>query len=285
MPVYLQKLIPKLIGFYFNFLVWFSPKKVAHKAFLVFIKVRKGGVLPNQKAFLNQAKLDVLPLDENEIQVYNWPGTKETVLLVHGWESNTWRWHKLIEKLQEADYNIIAFDAPAHGYSSGDMLHVPLYAETLQHVLTKYQPTVLIGHSMGGMTALYNESLHPNKTLEKIVTIGSPSEFHEILTHYKNLLGFNSIVLNALENLVYTKFKFTVKEFSSSKFVERNQKKGLLFHDRFDMIAPYHASVDVHKHWKGSELVSTEGLGHSMHQDGVNDKIVEFLNQEQYLNL
>ncbi|WP_423998036.1 alpha/beta fold hydrolase [Maribacter sp. IgM3_T14_3] len=277
MPVYLQKLIPKLIGFYFNFLVWFAPKKAAHKAFLVFIKVRKGRVLPNQKAFLDQAKLEVLSLEANEIQVYNWPGNKETVLLVHGWESNTWRWHKLIEKLQEADYNIIAFDAPAHGYSSGDMLHVPLYAETLQHVLTKYQPTVLIGHSMGGMTALYNESLHPNKTLEKIVTIGSPSEFHEILTHYKNLLGFNSKVLNELENLVYDKFKFTVKEFSSSKFVESNQKKGLLFHDRFDMIAPYHASVDVHKHWKGSELVSTEGLGHSMHQDGVNEKIVSFL--------
>ncbi|SHJ80775.1 Alpha/beta hydrolase family protein [Maribacter aquivivus] len=280
MPVFLQKLIPKLIGFYFNIIVWFSPKKAAYKAFLVFTKVRKGRVLPNQKTFLDQAKLEVLSLDQNEIQVYNWPGNKVTVLLVHGWESNTWRWHKLIERLQQADYNIIAFDAPAHGYSSGNMLHVPLYAETVQQVLNKYKPTTVIGHSMGGMTVLYNESLHPNKTLEKIVTIGSPSEFHEILTHYKNLLGFNSKVLKALKNLVYNKFKFTVEEFSSSKFVQSNTKNGLLFHDKFDMIAPYHASVDVHKHWKGSELVSTEGLGHSMHQDGVNNKIVEFLNQE-----
>ena len=191
MPVFLQKLIPKLIGFYLNILVWFSPKKAAYKAFLVFTKVRKGRVLPNQKAFLDQAKLEVLSLDKNEIQVYNWSGNKETVVLVHGWESNTWRWHKLIETLQQADYNIIAFDAPAHGYSSGDMLHVPLYAETVQQVLNKYKPTTVIGHSMGGMTVLYNESLHPNKTIEKIVTIGSPSEFHEILTHYKNLLGFN----------------------------------------------------------------------------------------------
>lgn len=277
MPVFLQKLIPKLIGFYLNILVWFSPKKAAYKAFLVFTKVRKGRVLPNQKAFFDQAKLEVLSLDKNEIQVYNWSGNKETVVLVHGWESNTWRWHKLIETLQQADYNIIAFDAPAHGYSSGDMLHVPLYAETVQQVLNKYKPTTVIGHSMGGMTVLYNESLHPNKTIEKIVTIGSPSEFHEILTHYKNLLGFNDKVLKALKDLVYNKFQFTVEEFSSSKFVKTNQKKGLLFHDRFDMIAPYHASVDVHKHWKGSEFVSTEGLGHSMHQDGVNEKIVSFL--------
>ncbi|WP_300025859.1 alpha/beta hydrolase [uncultured Maribacter sp.] len=277
MPVFLQKLIPKLIGFYLNVLVWLSPKKAAKKAFLVFIKVRKGRVLPHQKTFLDNAKLEVLSLDKNDIQVYNWHGNKETVLLVHGWESNTWRWHKLIAKLQKVGYNIVAFDAPAHGYSSGSNLHVPLYADTVQHMLTKYRPKTVIGHSMGGMTVLYNESLHPNETIEKIVTIGSPSEFHEILTHYKNLLGFNGRVLKALKSLVYNKFKFTVAEFSSSKFVENNQKKGLLFHDKFDKIAPYHASVDVHKHWKGSELVSTEGLGHSMHQDGVNEKIISFL--------
>ncbi|SIQ28564.1 alpha/beta fold hydrolase [Maribacter ulvicola] len=277
MPVFLQKLIPKLIGRYLNFLVWFSPGKAAKKAFLVFTKVRKGRVLSNQKTFLDNAKLEVLSMDENDIQVYHWPGNKETILLVHGWESNTWRWHKLIEKLQEADYNIIAFDAPAHGYSTGEMLHVPLYAKTVDQILTKYRPTTVIGHSMGGMTVLYNESIHPNKTIDRIVTIGSPSEFHEILTHYKNLLGFNDKVLTALQNLVYNKFQFTVEEFSSSKFVQTNLKKGLLFHDKYDQIAPYHASVDVHKHWKGSEFVSTEGLGHSMHQDDVNDKIISFL--------
>lgn len=257
--------------------MWFSPGKAAKKAFLVFTKVRKGRVLSNQKTFLDNAKLEVLSMDENDIQVYHWPGNKETILLVHGWESNTWRWHKLIEKLQEADYNIIAFDAPAHGYSTGEMLHVPLYAKTVDQILTKYRPTTVIGHSMGGMTVLYNESIHPNKTIDRIVTIGSPSEFHEILTHYKNLLGFNDKVLTALQNLVYNKFQFTVEEFSSSKFVQTNLKKGLLFHDKYDQIAPYHASVDVHKHWKGSEFVSTEGLGHSMHQDDVNDKIISFL--------
>lgn len=110
-----------------------------------------------------------------------------------------------------------------------------------------------------------------------MVTIGSPSEFHEILTHYKNLLGLNSKVVNALKKFVHKKFNFTTDEFSSAKFVENNTKKGLLFHDRFDKIAPYHASVDVHKHWKGSEFISTEGFGHSMHQDEVNNKIISFL--------
>jgi len=279
-PVLLQKIIPKLYGLYFTIFVWFLPKKIACQAFEVFCTVRKGKVLPNQKQFLDDAKLDVINVAGHSIQLYGWPGNKETVLLVHGWESNTWRWHKLIEKLQKANYNIIAFDAPAHGYSTGKLWYAPLYAEALQAIILKYQPKTVVGHSVGGMTILYNENKNPNVFIEKIVTVGSPSEFHEILTHYKNLLGFSNKVMTALEDYIYSRFGFTPKEFSSSKFVLTNSKKGLLFHDRLDKITPYHASVDVHKHWKGSELVSTEGFGHSMHQNEVNDKIIAFLEEQ-----
>ncbi|TLP82117.1 alpha/beta fold hydrolase [Maribacter sp. ACAM166] len=277
MPILFQKIIPKLYGLYFNLFVWLQSNKIAKQAFEVFATVRKGRVLPNQKQYLDSAKLEVLNVGDNQIQLYRWPGTKETVVLVHGWESNAWRWHRLIEKLQEADYNIIAFDAPAHGYSTGKLLYVPIYAEALQAIALKYRPKTVIGHSVGGMTVLYNEYKHSNAFIEKIVTIGSPSEFNEILTHYKNLLGLNKKVMKTLESYIYSRFGFTSKEFSSSKFVLNNSKKGLLFHDRLDKVTPYHASVEVNKHWKGSELISTEGFGHSMHQDEVNDKIITFL--------
>lgn len=280
MSLLLKKIIPKLYGFYFNVFVFFQPKKVANQAFEVFCTVRKGRVLPNQKQYLDNAKLEVASIAEHQIQVYHWAGKKETVLLVHGWESNAWRWHKLIEKLQAANYNIIAFDAPAHGYSTGKLLYVPLYAEVLQGLLAKYKPKIVVGHSVGGMTVLYNENNNPNADIEKIVTIGSPSEFHEILTHYKHLLGLSKKVMKALDNYIQKRFGFTPLEFSSSRFVMKNSKKGLLFHDTLDKITPYHASVDVHKHWKGSEFISTEGFGHSMHQDEVNNKIISFLEQE-----
>jgi pimeloyl-ACP methyl ester carboxylesterase len=278
-PDFLKKIIPKFYGLYFNILVWFLPKKVGEQAFDVFSTVRKGAVLPNQKKYLDKAKLEVLELDKLKIQLYNWSGQKDTVLLVHGWESNTWRWHKLIEKLQKANYNIIAFDAPGHGYSTDSNLYVPLYAEALQAVLLKYSPEAVIGHSMGGMTVLYNEHKNPNPYLDKIVTIGSPSEYHEILVHYQNLLGFSNKVMKALESYFYSRFGFTSKELSSSKSVVYNSKKGLLFHDRLDPITPYRASEAVHQHWKESEFISTEGFGHSMHQEEVNAKIIAFLNQ------
>lgn len=273
----LPLLIPKAYGLFLNLYAFFLPEKAAKKAFLVFSKVRKGGVLPHQKEYLETAKDEVILVENNTIQMYRWPGEKETVLLVHGWESNTWRWHKLIEKLQASHYNIIAFDAPAHGYSSGTHLHVSSYAQSLQATIKNYSPKYLIGHSMGGMTALYNEYSNPSEAVEKIVTIGSPSEYHAIMAHFKELLGFNNRVSNLLKDYIHKRFGLSEKNFSSARFVKTNTKKGLLFHDRLDTIAPYQASELVHKAWKGSKLITTEGLGHSMHQDEVNEQIIGFL--------
>lgn len=273
----LAKIIPLAYGQYFNLYTLISPKKAANKAFHLFCTVRKGRVQPQQVDYLEEAKHSLEHVGNLKIQTYHWKGGKDTVLLVHGWESNTFRWRNLIKKLREANFNIFAFDAPAHGYSSGKYLHVPLYEKTLRHMIEKFNPKHLIGHSVGGMTLMYNEFTNPNPDVEKMILIGSPSEFHEIMDHYQELLRFNNRVMKVLDDDIQNRFGFKIREFSTSKFAETNSKKGLLFHDRFDAITPYHASVAVHKKWKGSQLVTTEGLGHSMHQEDVNNQIITFL--------
>ncbi len=218
-------------------------------------------------------------MENHAIQIYHWHGAGETVLLVHGWESNTFRWRNLIAKLKAADFNIMAFDAPGHGYSTGHKLHVPLYAKVLRNIIEKYRPTHLVSHSVGGMAVIYNENTNPSFSVEKIVTVASPSEFYEIMNHFQNLLKFNNRVMSALDDYVLDSFGFRIREFSTSEFVRTNTKKGLLFHDKLDKITPYHASQNVHANWDGSRLISTKGLGHSMHQDEINDTIIGFLGE------
>jgi len=278
MHKFLNKILPKLYGFYFNVLALFSKKKAAEKTFEVFSTIRRGKVLPKQQAYLEVAKHEVLETCGHQLQIYRWTGNKDRVLLVHGWESNSFRWRNLIATLRANDYDIVAFDAPGHGNSSGKHLHLPLYSDCIHEIIKTYSPKHLIGHSFGGMAILFDEFKRSKSDTKKIVTIGSPSEFKELLAHYQNLVGFNNQVLKAFKALVVERFGHEVQDFSSSRFVKNNTKKGLLIHDELDKLAPFHASEQVHADWQDSTFIRTKGLGHSLHQQHINERIVGFLN-------
>ncbi len=277
MKKYVQKALRLILGAYYNFLSYFSSEYAAGKAFKTFSKVRKGRVSREQAAFLDSAKRENEWVVGHQIQTYHWVGSGDTVLLIHGWESNSYRWRHLIGYLREHDFDVMAFDAPGHGYSSGTQLDVPLYSKCLQKLIRKYQPRHLVGHSYGGITALYTQFCLAKTGVASIVTIGSHSEFHEIMAHFRQLLGLNQRVMQALDAYINQNYGFHIREFSSSKFVKTIEPKGLLFHDTKDSVVPFHASQRVHANWKDSILVATEGFGHSMHQESVNKRIVNFL--------
>lgn len=277
---HLKPIIAKGLGQYLNLLAVIRPGWAAKRAFFIFCKVRKGRVAPHQRNYLEKAKHRMEKVHGHEVQTYLWPGTGPTVLLVHGWESNSFRWKNLIQLLQDAKFSVVAFDAPAHGFSSGTYLHVPLYTACVEHMVQNYEPRCIVGHSMGGMTALYFAHQHSDTAIEKIVTIGSPAEFQDIMNEFQRILNFNNRVLRALDQFIFEEFGFHVHEFSSSRFVENQKQQGLLLHDKHDTIIPFHASQKVHEAWKDSVLISTEGLGHSLNHLSVNQQIVSFLERE-----
>lgn len=273
----LNKYIPRVYGGYLNTLVHFSKKNTSEKAFKLFCRPRKGKVLPQQKSFLTDAKDDILETNGILIQTYRWKGDGPTVLLMHGWESNTFRWRDFIPKLQAEDYNIIAMDAPAHGNSTGELLTVPLYAECAQTVIKIYQPKYIIGHSFGGMTMVYNQYKFPNASIEKLVSLAAPSELSDFMRQYKIIIGACSKLMDGMENYFIETYGLKFEEFSSSKFIQTNTKKGLLIHDELDVIAPIWSTERVHAHWENSIFIKTKGLGHSLHQDKVRNQVIEFL--------
>jgi len=284
----MKKLVNRILalayGAYFNILALFSKKLAGEKAFTLFSSPRKGNVLPLQTSFLKKAEDIIIEVGGKQIQTYSWAGTKDTVLLLHGWESNSFRWRNLIQFLSDANFAIVAFDAPAHGNSSGGIFNVPLYAECTQHIVKHFKPSFIIGHSVGGMTALYYQYLYPQNSIKKIVTIGAPSEHYELMVHYQNIVGFNKKVLESLDLYFKAHFGYGIRDFSSSQFARKIQIDGLLFHDIEDPITPYHNSEKVHANWKNSRLISTRGLGHSMHQDQVNNQIIDFLKSKKRAN-
>ncbi|MFO7746133.1 MAG: alpha/beta hydrolase [Psychroflexus sp.] len=274
-----KKYLPKIIGLRLNSLFRIKPEKAVLKAYKLFSSPRKGKVKPEQEEFLNKAKATSIEIESNKVQIYHWKGNSKTAILVHGWDSNTYRWKDLILDLQKEDYNIIAFDGPAHGYSEGKILSVPLYSRCLDRLLKLYRPDFIIGHSVGAMTIIYNQYLKQSTFLDKIVLLGAPSEMTAIMSDYKRILGLKENFMVALDNFFKEKFDYHFNEFSIAKFSKNIEKKALIIHDEFDRVAPVSAAKSIHKNLKHSTLKITEGAGHSLNKDEIRKDILMFLKQ------
>ncbi|WP_109434790.1 alpha/beta hydrolase [Aquimarina sp. AU119] len=273
----LKKYLPLLIGKQLQLLFFFNPKKAIHKAYILFCTPRKGKVLPEQEYFLEEAEDEVVVVDDTYIQTYRWSNLGETILMVHGWESNTHRWKTLILKLQEEGYNVVAFDAPAHGNSSGKLLNVPLYTECLQKIIELYRPNHILGHSVGGMTTIFQQYLYPDQEIEKLIVLAPPSELSRIMQDYQKILRLSSKFMTALNQYFKDKHGYYFEEFSASDFAKSLKAPGLLIHDINDQIAPYTEAQSINKNWNGVQFISTEDFGHSLFFDEVDTMIIDFL--------
>ena len=278
MKKFLGKAIPKIIGFFLNTLSFIRPKLAAKKALDLFATPRKGKILDIQKTFLNTATQEILTLDNIPIMTYHWKGNGQTVLLAHGWESNSFRWHKLVKVLQASDFNIIALDAPAHGGTGGNQFNAVLYAEYINFVAKHFQPEIIIGHSVGGMASVFFQEKYQLQSLDKLILLGAPSEFVNVFKNYTALLGFNSNIKKQLRKLIISRFGNTPESFSSAAYLKKINVKGLVIHDKRDRVIAYNEALLIKDSFKNAKFITTEGYGHSLHNDSINQHILEFLN-------
>ena len=133
-----QKRIIRIIGLSVNFVGFFNSKLAGKIAFYLFTKPRKGKLSDKHKAFLITSEQENIENTPHNIPIYIWNknGIK-TILLIHGWESNSARWKPLIKRLINSNYKIIAIDAPAHGQSNYKTFNAILYAAL--YLLSRFQ--------------------------------------------------------------------------------------------------------------------------------------------------
>lgn len=273
----MEKFIIKLIGSYLNVLSYVAGDYAANKALHLFSTPRKGKLRPKHTTFLESAKQEFLKYEDFDIATYHWQGDKTTILLAHGWESNSARWKNKIDRFITEGFNVIALDAPAHGASGSKLFNALLYSEFINIVAKKHNPEIIIGHSVGGMASVFFQQKYQLKSLNKMVLLGAPSEFEFILKNYIKLLGYNKKVEKHLNKVILKKFGAVPSDFSTSKFSKNIEAEGLIIHDVKDMIIPYSDAKLINKNFKNSKLISTKGLGHSLNHTSVTKNILEFL--------
>ncbi len=271
-------LLTKSVGFYINCLVFINPKKASQLAYSLFSEPRAGKLDPSQlPEMLEVAEKEVFFDGEHKIQTYIWKGNNHKILLVHGWESNSWRWEKFLLHLKKTGSTILAIDAPAHGLSSGKEFTVPKYTKTIAEFVKLHNPNILIGHSIGGAACIYYQYLHQNKNIDKMILLGAPSDLKNLIINYCDMLSLNSKLQFHLEHTFAERFSKQVIDFSAKKFAKEIDTKALIVHDIHDTVVDLSEAEKIIINWKNATFIKTENLGHSLHNDDLYQKMINFL--------
>ena len=262
---------------YLNNLAQISPRRAGDLALKLFSSPQKGRLTEEDSSFLSFAEHFTDTVNGINIQTYTWRGGDKTVLLVHGWESNSARWQWLIEYLKAENYTIVALDAPAHGGTGSQYFNAILYAEMIDKVIQRVQPFVVIGHSVGGFAAALAVSKTAFKDIEKLILVAAPCNLRHIFDKFFSVLKLNKKVqigyYKAFEKIVGK----TVDEVTVQHFIKNIAAKGYLIYDKMDDLVAIQEGIDIKKHWNDTEMFTTEGFGHSLQHENIYKKIIEFL--------
>ncbi len=273
----ISQLAIRAVGASVNSVALFSPQQAGKIALGLFSKPRARKHKVHDPDLLAEARQESVVVNGHAVRFFHWAGDGPRVLLAHGWESNASRWEALVRALQRHGYDIVAPDAPSHGLSGGETFNVALYADALRELMASLRPQTLIGHSAGGMAAVFLLYNHPELTPQNLVLLAVPSELDVLMDRFRRMVGMNETVFHGMMDAFHGRYGWKMSDFSIRRFIQEVRVPGLLIHDRNDPIAPLEEGLSIHRNWKNSRLTVTQGLGHSLHGEEVVRTIIDYL--------
>jgi pimeloyl-ACP methyl ester carboxylesterase len=235
-------------------------------------------VRPREEAYLETGERFTVRANGIELACWRW-GTGPVVVLTHGWGSRAGRWSSLVPLLLEAGLSSVAFDAPAHGRSTGNSASMPEFARALLAVREHLgeAPRSAVGHSLGGAaTAL---ALSMGFDAERVVLIAAPSNAQEFTDRFAETLGLPDSVRSRMERNLEARLKFTFADLHIPTLAAHLGTPALLVHDTGDRDVPFAGAEEVAAAWPGARLMATTGLGHRkvLHDPAVLQETRDFI--------
>jgi pimeloyl-ACP methyl ester carboxylesterase len=272
------------IGYFrtkFKVLSAVSNRKAAELALELFHTPQFRYKKPLPEVFKESDKLQ-FKLHGETVTGYRWNrGGHRKVLIVHGFNSSVAKFDRYVKPLIKKDYEVLAFDAPAHGYSSGKMLNAVMFKDMIVYLHKEYGPIKsYMGHSFGGLAiALALEEIEHDEEY-RVVLIAPATESRTAIDTFFSFMKLNESVRKEFEEHITRLRNKPPQWYSVSRAVENIKAKILWCHDEDDNMTPW---VDAKKvmdqqHFN-IEFLVTKGLGHRrIYRDNkVAKAIIEFL--------
>jgi len=262
-------------------LSYVSVSWAAKKAFVFFCTPKFRNIKPPTSIFNEAEKLELI-FQNLRIVGCRWNlGKSKRMLVLHGFESSMVNFDYYIAEGIKAGYEVLAFDAQAHGLSEGSTVNVVEYTALIKEIENSYGSfNFLIGHSFGGLAiSLYLESLKDQKYI-KAVLLAPATETTSAIDGYFSLLKLNKNLRKAFDQLIFDNSGHWPAFYSARRAMQNITAPILWIHDEDDKITPM---IDVKKvvdeNHPNIEFMITKGLGHRrIYRDVyVRKKVVSFL--------
>lgn len=249
----------------FKLLSALSKQKAAEKAFELFCtpQYRNRKKLP--PVFEKAEKIN-FEFEGYKIQGYRWnhPSDKK-LLILHGYESSVINFDRYIKPLVKGGFEILAFDAPAHGRSSGRKINALVYKNFVLHIHKEYGPlNNFIAHSFGGLAlSLASEEMNLDKEA-RIVFIAPATETTTAIDSFFKFLKLNAGVREKFDGII-TEMSggYPPEWFSINRIAKTIKAQVLWLQDKDDHMTPL-SDVEpiIKEQYPNFKFIISEGLGH-----------------------
>jgi pimeloyl-ACP methyl ester carboxylesterase len=276
-----QKITVGYLRIKFKLLTLFSKKKAAKQAFRLFCTPPSRDVKKLPPIF-QQAEELRFPFTQYTIVGYRWnKGGERKVLILHGFESTAINFAAYIQPLVNKGYEVLAFDAPAHGRSSGKQITALIYRDLIKHVHGQYGPVQsYMGHSLGGFALSLALAEIPHDSNARMALLAPATQTSTAIDNFFDLLHLDDSLREEFENVIIAISGHPVSWFSVGRAMKTIKAKTLWVHDENDTVTPLRDALKVRaENYSALQFVITKGLGHSrIYRDTeVVKTVVDFL--------
>lgn len=277
-----QKLAVAYIRTKFKLLAAVSKKKAAAKAFELFCTPQFRNVKELPAIFLEAEKLQ-FKFQEYSIVGYRWgKGAGRKALIIHGFESSVINFDKYVNPLMKKGYEVLAFDAPAHGRSSGKRVNAIIFRDFIKYVCQQYGPVQsFIAHSFGGLAVCLALAETGHDENYRIALIAPATETKTALDHFFQFIKLDDDeVRKEFEEIITQLSGQPVSWFSIHRTLKKIKAKILWLHDKDDKITPLTDVLKIkEENHPNIQFIITKGLGHQrIYRDvKVGKAIVSFI--------
>lgn len=276
-----QKLALGLIRTKLNLLTIINKKKAGEEAFKLFCTPLK--YTGQESEVFKEGEPLQFRLDGKLVKGYRCNHPKpHKVLLLHGFSSSCHNFQSYVEPLIQKDYEVLAFDAPAHGASEGSTVNAVEYSGMIKKVIELYGPVKgFLAHSFGGIALSLALEQVPHDANTKVVLMAPATETTSAIDNALYILGIkNQTLRRSLDAIIYNISGKETAWFSIRRAIKNIKASILWIHDEDDDVTPLRDALKVKEDAPANvQFLFTKSLGHRrIYSDNdVKNEVIKFL--------